>query len=57
MTEKDKADPVIIVCQGPPRCLLEGDEAESAMEAGCIWCKKITVHQDGTETILKPIET
>ncbi len=43
-------DPVVIVCQGPPACLLEGNEEED----GCPWCKRITVHPDGTETVTEP---
>ena len=38
------------ICQGPPRCALEGDAAVAAQEAGCIWCDVITIHPDGTET-------
>ena len=49
-------DPVVIVCQGPPRCLLEGDEAIAAQVAGCVWCRRIIVHSDGTETETKPSE-
>lgn len=50
------SEPVVIVCQGPPRCPLEGDEAVAAQEAGCIWCKRITIHADGTETTTEPVE-
>ena len=49
-------DPQVIVCQGPPRCMLEGDEAIKAQESGCIWCKRITVHDDGSETTTQPGE-
>jgi len=48
------ADPVIVVCQGPPRCLLDGDEAIAAQARGCYWCRRIIVHADGTETIKEP---
>ena len=51
---KDDADPVVIVCQGPPICDLQGDEAVKFQEAGCVWCKKIICHPDGTETITEP---
>lgn len=44
----------ITICQGPPQCLLEGDEAETAQKAGCVWCKRIYIHSDGTETITEP---
>ncbi|MEP0323293.1 MULTISPECIES: hypothetical protein [Hyphomicrobiales] len=45
----------ITVCQGPPRCDLEGDEAIAAIEAGCPWCMKITVDPvTGEETRTEP---
>lgn len=40
----------IIACHGPPLCLLEGDEAVAAQEAGCPICRRIIIHADGTET-------
>ena len=49
-------DPQVIVCQGPPRCPLEGDEAVAAQLAGCIWCARITVHADGSETHSGPYD-
>lgn len=52
----DEDDPEVIVCQGPPRCMLVSDEAVAAMEAGCLWCKRIIVHKDGTETVIEPVE-
>lgn len=33
----------IMVCQGPPRCMLEGDAAVEAQKAGCPWCKRLSV--------------
>jgi len=47
-------DPCVIVCQGPPVCMLEGDEAVKAAEDGCPWCKRITLHDDMTETVVDP---
>jgi hypothetical protein len=47
-------DPIVIVCQGPPRCALEGDEAIAAQETGCRWCRRIIVHADGSETDVEP---
>lgn len=44
----------IIVCQGPPRCDLQGDAAVEAAQAGCVWCKRIRIHADGTETTDEP---
>ena len=55
MTDDDE-DPEIIVCQGPPVCLLEGDAAVEAAQKGCPWCKHIVVHPDGTDTVTDPIE-
>jgi len=46
--------PQIIVCQGPPRCDLQGDAAEANMLAGCVWCRVITIHPDGSETTTEP---
>jgi hypothetical protein len=51
---EDELDPMVIVCQGPPACLLEGDAAMQAQIDGCIWCRRIIVHQDGTETVTEP---
>jgi hypothetical protein len=47
-------DPQVVVCQGPPVCDLQGDEAEAAMKEGCPWCKVIVLHEDGTETVREP---
>jgi|GEM_PF-5160466 len=44
----------VIVCQGPPRCTLTGDDAIAAVEAGCVWCRRITIHADGTKTETGP---
>lgn len=49
-------DPHIIVCQGPPRCALRGDEVVAAIEAGCPFCMTIIVHEDGSETRRQPGE-
>lgn len=46
--EDDGAE--IIVCQGPPLCDLQSDEAVKNQLAGCPLCKRIVVHADGTET-------
>lgn len=45
---------VIIVCQGPPRCDLEGDEAVMAQDAGCPFCMRIVVNEDGNEQVIEP---
>lgn len=44
----------VIVCQGPPICLLSGDEAVAHQQAGCVWCRRITVFTDGTENSKEP---
>lgn len=54
MADIDEDLAVIIVCQGPPRCNLDGDAAVEAQMAGCAWCKRITVHADHSETIVEP---
>ena len=46
----------IVVCQGLPRCDLEGDEAVEAQQNGCMWCKRIVLHEDGSETVTQPVE-
>lgn len=46
----DDEDQEIVVCQGPPLCDLQDDEAVKNQLAGCPLCKRIVVHADGTET-------
>lgn len=43
------------VCQGPPRCELQGDDAVEAQKAGCPWCRRIYVFEDGTEVETGPM--
>jgi|RhiMethySRZTD1v2_1073278.scaffolds.fasta_scaffold1431299_2 hypothetical protein len=50
----NEPDPRVIVCQGPPKCLLEDEEAVEAQIAGCPWCRVITIHDDGSETVTEP---
>lgn len=40
----------VIVCNGPPDCHLEGDDAVANQIAGCPLCKRIVVYPDGIET-------
>jgi len=49
-----KTPPRVFVCQGPPVCLLQDDDAVKAQIAGCPWCKVITLHADGSETVTEP---
>lgn len=44
----------IVICQGPPKCDLEGDAAYEAQVAGCLWCQRITIDDDGSETVTEP---
>lgn len=44
----------IVICQGLPRCSLVGDEADAAQVAGCVWCERIIIGPDGSETIIAP---
>lgn len=52
----DDDDDETIVCQGPPRCMLKGVDAEDAMLAGCIWCSKIYIDRSGKRTVIEPGE-
>jgi len=54
MMDDDEPDPMVIVCQGPPVCLLQDDAAMKAQIAGCPWCRRTIVHADGTETVTEP---
>lgn len=40
---------MVIVCQGPPRCMLEGDAAMEMQIRGCAFCRRIEVLADGSE--------
>lgn len=42
--------PEVIVCAGPPVCLLIDDAAVKHAQAGCPNCRHIVVHPEGTET-------
>ena len=46
----------VICCQGPPRCDLQDEEAVAAQEAGCPWCKRILINEDGDEIVTAPSE-
>jgi hypothetical protein len=58
LTSDDAMDATcIIMCQGPPVCLLDDaneGEAVKAQKAGCVWCKRVWVHYDGSETVKEP---
>lgn len=47
-------DPTIWVCQGPPVCDLMDNDAVAAQQARCIWCRRVIIHEDGTETVIEP---
>jgi hypothetical protein len=59
MTPDNDDDPIAAViysCQGPPACDFmpsSGDEAEAVMQK-CVWCKRILIGKDGSETIIEP---
>ncbi|WP_022727232.1 hypothetical protein [Fodinicurvata sediminis] len=46
-------DPWVMVCQGPPRCIMTDAEIEAA-DIHCHWCRRIILHDDGSETIQEP---
>lgn len=45
---------IVHACQGPPRCGLEGDDAVAAAIAGCPWCRRIIIDDDGNERVIAP---
>ena len=48
--ERLKQLDTVTVCAGPPRCMLQGEEAaENAMD-GCTLCTRIAIHPNGDET-------
>ena len=49
MTDRDN-DPMVIVCAGPPECMLMDDAAVENANAGCPRCRRIVLHPDGSET-------
>lgn len=55
MSYREEA-PTIVMCQGPPRCDKQGDEAVAQAEAGCLWCERHTLQEDGSWAIQKPVE-
>lgn len=47
----DTDEPVVMtICQGPPRCMLEKDDAVRAIKDGCVWCDRCYINSDGSET-------
>lgn len=42
-TNERDDDPLIIVCQGPPSCLLVGDDALQSQLNGCLKCKRMDI--------------
>lgn len=55
MATNDDGPATITVCQGPPRCMLQGDDAVAAIESGCQFCKRIIIDPvDGSETTIEP---
>lgn len=40
----------VIVCAGPPQCMLQSDEAVQNQIDGCPLCRRIAIADDGTET-------
>jgi hypothetical protein len=55
MDEEDEDEGgLVIVCQGPPRCALEGDEAVAAQKAGRVWCTRIYVTAFTEDVIQEP---
>ena len=55
MIDIDNDYSVVIVCAGPPLCMLEDEDAITMQINGCQLCKRIVCHPDGTETIIERI--
>jgi hypothetical protein len=53
-TDSDTDTCRVFVCQGPPACALQDDEAVAAQIEGCPWCRVTTFHADGTITTSEP---
>ena len=52
----DDDTPRLVICQGPPLCALEGDNAFSAQERGCPLCKIEQLADDGiTWTVVQDV--
>lgn len=47
-------DPMIIVCAGPPACLLQGEAAIAHQNAGCLTCKRKVVTLEGVRELPPP---
>ena len=47
-------DPMVIVCAGPPACVLQGDAAIDHQNAGCLMCRRIVVTEDGEHALPAP---
>ena len=56
MTDDVEDPPLVMSCQGPPLCMLEGDEAIAAQEGGCIWCTRIWIFPDGHVEVAEPAQ-
>lgn len=53
---RDEEPSVVIICAGPPQCACEGDEAVAAQVAGCVWCRRIIIADDLSETETGPCQ-
>lgn len=45
-----------VICQGPPRCNLIGEDAHIAQMDGCRWCQVLITDRLGRETLIEPGE-
>jgi len=44
--------PRLVICQGPPWCALESDDALAAQERGCLICKIEQIADDGVTWVV-----
>jgi hypothetical protein len=45
-----------VICQGPPRCTLEHEDALIEQMDGCVWCKRFYIDRMGREYVYEPGE-
>lgn len=56
MTDREEVLGLVTVCQGPPICskVFHDDEDPEAFTSQCVWCKRITVFDDGSDSVTEP---
>ena len=52
-TEREDDEPIFIVCQGPPFCLLLFEDAIQAQNNGCLKCRRVGLSEALQEETLQ----